>query len=63
MRSPEQQEVALRCVDLACGNIDYAKDIYAFVTGQEQDDAKRKLDAVREVISEKELPSGTAGKA
>jgi len=51
MRSPEQQEIALRCVGLANGNVEQAQRIYAFVTGQEQDDAKRKLNAVREVVS------------
>lgn len=59
MRSIEQQTVALECLRLACSRefgtlygIDAAEKFYAFVTGQEQDDAKRKLDAVRDAISE-----------
>lgn len=58
MRSPEQQAIALECARLACSrefNLsvgEVAEWLYAFVTGQEQDDAKRKLDAVRDAISE-----------
>jgi len=58
MRDPEEQRVALECLALANNPgipaevvVQRAAAFYAFVTGTDVDDAKRKLDAVREVIS------------
>lgn len=53
MRSIEDQRVALDCAALALQHgrdLADAAQIYAFVTGKDEDDAKRKLDAVSEVI-------------
>ncbi|WP_156424908.1 hypothetical protein [Novosphingobium fuchskuhlense] len=49
MRTIEEQRVALDCVALALSNgrdLTDAEAFYAFVTGERQDDAKLKLDAV-----------------
>ena len=54
MRSIEDQRIALDCAALALQHgrdLADAERIYAFVTGQDVDDAKRKLDAVREVVT------------
>lgn len=54
MRSIEEQRVALDCAALAFQHgrdLGEAAKIYAFVTGEEVDDAKRKLDAVREAVT------------
>jgi hypothetical protein len=61
MRSPEEQRVALDCLALAQGTsqhlehpseiINRAQAYFAFVTGTAADDAKAKLDAVRQVVS------------
>lgn len=58
MRSIEEQRVAFDCLKLADNQharaevvTERAAAFFAFVTGQDVDDAKRKLDAVREVIT------------
>lgn len=56
MRDIEEQRVALECLKIAQGNVGLARDMLAFVTGREQDDAKRKRDAVREVIMRPDQP-------
>lgn len=57
MRSIEEQSFALECLRLASAPEKPARDVvrdagffHAFVTGKDVDDAKRKLDAVSEVI-------------
>lgn len=51
MRDIEEQRIALECLKLAEGDLGLADAFIAFVTGEEQDDAKSKLNAVREVVS------------
>jgi hypothetical protein len=51
MRSPEQQEVALRCVGLANGNIEQAQRIYAFVTGADEQTARDLLEHINAITS------------
>jgi len=58
MRSIEEQRVALDCLKLADNPharaevvTERAAAFFAFVTGRDVDDAKRKLDAVREAVS------------
>lgn len=62
MRTPEEQRVAFDCLQLAAGSgflsvpapeavVERAAAYLAFVTGAEEDDARRKLDAVFEAIS------------
>lgn len=61
MRTIEEQQFALNCLSLAVTHMDgfgdgnealeLAARFHDFVTGKEQDDAKRKLDAVREVVT------------
>jgi hypothetical protein len=50
MRNPDEQRIALECVRLAEGRVDHAAEILAFVTGEAADDAKAKLEAVREAV-------------
>lgn len=58
MRDYEQQHIALECLKLAAsgritgdGPINMAERFYAFVTGEDEDGAKAKLDAVRAVVT------------
>lgn len=58
MRSIEEQNVALECLKLAHNPEARVEDVvqraatfYAFVAGQDVDDARRKLDAVRDAVS------------
>lgn len=59
MRDEQQQRIALECLKLAVTNADVmhldplenAARFYAFVTGEDADDAKAKLAAVREAIT------------
>lgn len=66
MRNPEEQRVAFDCLQLAAGSgfsgvpapdavVERAAAYLAFVTGSEEDDAKRKLDAVFAAISPQPL--------
>lgn len=60
MRNYEDRQLALDCLRLAhCGldlsprdTVGRAEAYFAFVTGADADDAKRKLEAVREVVSQ-----------
>lgn len=59
MRSIEEQNIALECLKLADNPdashtrvTERATAFYAFVTGEDVDDATRKLDAVRGVVSQ-----------
>lgn len=64
MRNPGEQKAALECLRLAAGAqcaaappphavVERAAAYLAFVTGQEEDDAKRKLDAVLAALGER----------
>jgi len=53
MRTPEEQRLALDCLALALYNgrdLAEAARYYAFVTGEDADDAKRKLSAVQNAL-------------
>ena len=57
MRSDNEQRTALECLKLAHNPeapaevvVQRAAAFYTFVTGTDVDDAKRKLDAVREAV-------------
>lgn len=52
MRAIEEQRLALDCLQLAHGDVALAERYYAFVTGKDVDDAKRKLDAVQKAVSD-----------
>ena len=51
MRDIEEQRLALECLKLAGGCIRHAEGMLAFVTGRDADDAKAKLEAVREALT------------
>lgn len=58
MRTDHDKILALDCLRLAIGNgevgapaVETAGAYYAFVTGEGGDDAKGKLDAVREIVN------------
>lgn len=51
MRSIEQQEIALRCVGLANGNVEQAQRIYAFVIGEGEQTAKDLLEHIHAITS------------
>lgn len=50
MRPEFEQSLALECLKLALGDLAEAESYFAFVTGRKTDDAKARLDAVREAL-------------
>ena len=50
MRYTDEKQYALECLQLAGGDIPTAEQMLAFVMGTDTDDAKTKLEAVREAV-------------
>lgn len=57
MRSYEEQGIALQCVSLAQGDVEHARRIYAFVTGEDEESAEDRLRAVFAAIKAFERPA------